>query len=134
MGVSAISNIGNHYCQNTTDLNRYHEILSLGQLPIYRGCKTDNEDVMRREIIQQLVCHFHLDIASIENRWSIDFNSFFAQELEKLKTMELDELISVSAKSIDVGDAGRLLVRNICMVFDRYIDRPDSKGQFSRSV
>jgi len=134
MGVSAISNIGNHYCQNTTDLKRYHEILSHGQLPIYRGCLTDQEDVMRREIIQQLVCHFHLDIPSIEDRWDIDFKTFFARELETLQTMELDNLIKLSAKSIDVGEAGRLLVRNICMVFDRYIDTPESKGLFSRSV
>ena len=134
MGVSAISNIGNHYCQNTTDLDSYHEILSHGQLPIYRGCQTDQEDVMRREIIQQLICHFHLDIPSIENRWNINFKTFFAQELETLLTMEQDNLIKLSSNSIDVGNAGRLLVRNICMVFDRYINTPDSKGTFSRSV
>jgi len=134
MGVSAISNIGNHYCQNTTDTERYHEILSHGQLPIYRGYLTDQEDVIRREIIEQLICHFHLDIPSIENRWSIDFKTFFARELETLQTMQLDNLIELSASSIAVGNAGRLLVRNICMVFDRYLDSPDRKGQHSSSV
>ena len=134
MGVSAISNIGNHYCQNTTDLKRYHEILSHGQLPIYRGCQTDQEDIMRREIIQQLICHFHLEIPSIEKRWGIDFKTFFARELETLQTMEQDNLIKLCSNSIEVGDAGRLLVRNICMVFDRYIDTPEGKKQFSRSV
>jgi len=134
MGVSAISNIGNHYCQNTTDLKTYHDSLSHGELPIYRGCETDQQDVMRREIIQQLVCHFHLDIPAIENRWGINFETYFAAELETLQTMEKDHLIKLSKKSIDVGNAGRLLVRNICMVFDRYIDTPDCKGQFSRSV
>ena len=59
---------------------------------------------------------------------------FFARELETLKTMELDSLIKLSANAINVGNAGRLLVRNICMVFDRYIDTLDSKGQFSQSV
>ena len=134
MGVSAISNIGNHYCQNTTDLSKYHEVLSKGHLPIYRGCFTDQEDVMRREIIQQLVCHFHLDISAVENRWNIDFKTYFAREIEILQTMEQDKLITMSSNAIDVGEAGRLLVRNICMVFDRYIDTAGSKGQFSRSV
>jgi len=134
MGVSAISNIGNHFCQNTTDLNAYHESLLAGQLPIYRGCYTDQEDVMRREIIQHLVCHFRLDIAAIEARWNIDFKSFFADELDTLNTMANDQLLSLSSNGIDVLDAGRLLVRNICMVFDRYINSPDSRGLFSRSI
>jgi len=134
MGISAISNIGNHYCQNTTDLKTYHEELSHNRLPIYRGCLTDQEDVMRREIIQQLVCHFHLDITGIENRWQIDFKSYFANELERLKIMELDGLVDIKGKAIDVLDGGRLLVRNICMIFDRYIDTDNAKGRFSRSV
>lgn len=134
MGVSAISNIGNHYCQNTPDINAYHESLMQGQLPIYRGYYTDQEDVMRREIIQQLVCHFRLDIGAIENRWNIDFKTFFANEVNTLQTMAKDNLLDLSGKSIDVLDRGRLLVRNICMVFDRYIDSPDNRGLFSRSI
>lgn len=134
MGISAISNIGNHYCQNTTDLNAYHESLANGQLPIYRGCYTDQEDAMRREIIQQLICHFQLDMGAIEDRWNIDFKAFFANELESLETMANDKLVTVNKTSIKVLDAGRLLIRNICMVFDRYIGSSDSQGTFSRSI
>lgn len=134
MGVSAISNIGNHYCQNTTDLKAYHESLEKDQLPIYRGCYTDQEDVMRREIIQQLVCHFHLDMEMIESRWNIDFKSFFAKEVDDLQTMANDQLISLNENAIHVLDAGRLLVRNICMVFDRYINSPSNRGLFSRLI
>ncbi len=134
MGVSAISNIGNHYCQNSPDLETYHAELTEGRLPIYRGCQTDQEDVMRREIIQQLVCHFHLDIPTIEARWHIDFKALFANEIEKLKIMEKDQLLKLNSDSIDVCEGGRLLVRNICMIFDRYINTADSKGQFSRLV
>jgi len=134
MGISAISNIGNHYCQNTTDLKTYHEELAQDRLPIYRGCQTDQEDVMRREIIQQLVCHFHLDIPSIESRWNIGFQTHFANELDRLKAMEKDKLVGIEANAIDVREGGRLLVRNICMIFDRYIDTENAKGQFSRSV
>lgn len=134
MGVSAISNIGNHYCQNTSDLKAYHESLAKGQLPICRGCYTDQEDAMRREIIQQLVCHFRLDMKAIETRWNIDFMAFFAKELESLETMANDKLVKRNKASIQVLDAGRLLVRNICMVFDRYIGNHDHQGIFSRST
>lgn len=131
MGISAISNIGNHYCQNTTDLGAYHSSLAQGKLPIYRGCYTDQEDVIRREIILQLVCHFHLDIRTIEDRWNIDFRSFFSNELETLKSMANDQLLRLTSNGINVLDAGRLLIRNICMVFDRYIDSPDNREIFS---
>ncbi len=134
MGVSAISNIGNHYCQNTPDLETYHNELAEDRLPIYRGCQIDQEDLMRREIIQQLVCHFHLDIPTIENRWHIDFKTFFANEMENLKHMEKDKLLELKSDAIEVREGGRLLVRNICMIFDRYINSADSKGQFSRLV
>ncbi len=134
MGVSAISNIGNHYCQNSPVLETYHAELAEGRLPIYRGCQTDQEDVMRREIIQQLVCHFHLDIPTIEARWQIDFKTYFASEIENLEIMEKDRLLDLNNNSIDVCEGGRLLVRNICMVFDRYINTANSKGTFSRLV
>ncbi|MCP3689318.1 MAG: oxygen-independent coproporphyrinogen III oxidase, partial [Gammaproteobacteria bacterium] len=134
MGVSAISNIGNHYCQNSPDLETYHAEIAEGRLPIYRGCQTDQEDVMRRDIIQQLVCHFHLDIPAIEARWQVDFKTFFANEIEKLEIMEKDRLLKLNDNSIDVCEGGRLLVRNICMVFDRYIDTANSKGTFSKLV
>ena len=134
MGISAISNIGNHYCQNTTNLETYHQALAQNRLPIYRGCLTDQEDVLRREIIQQLVCHFHLDIPVIEESWQIDFEKHFIKELESLKAMEKDCLVDIKPDAINILDGGRLLVRNICMIFDRYIGTEGAKGQFSRSV
>lgn len=119
LGISAISNIGNHYCQNATDLKHYHEALRQNRLPIYRGFQTEKEDIMRHEIIQQLLCHFYLDISAFEDRWGINFLAYFASERESLKTMEKDELLKLTDNSITVLETGRLFVRNICMVFDR---------------
>ncbi len=127
MGVSAISNIGSHFCQNTLDIDTYHESLAQCHLPIYRGFYSNQEDAMRREIIQQLVCNFHLDIGSIENHWNIEFKTFFAHELNILEAMSNDRLLYLSDKYIDVGKAGRLLIRNICMVFDRYTESTGSE-------
>jgi len=134
MGVSAISNIGDHFCQNTTDIIVYHEQLRKNKLPIYRGYEAHSNDLLRREIIQQLICFFRLDIASIEQRWSIDFNDYFASELNRLEPMQTDGLLVVTSDEIQVLDDGRLLVRNICMVFDRFIGPRVCNGKFSRLV
>ena len=134
MGVSAISNIGDHFCQNTTDIVAYHEALQKGQLPIYRGCETEFADVVRNDIIQQLICHFNLDITDIENRWHIKFNEQFTKELNQLQIMERDGLLKLESGRITILQSGRLLVRNICMVFDRYIDPAVKTNLFSRIV
>lgn len=134
MGVSAISNIGDHFCQNTTDINVYHEQLGKNKLPIYRGYESQSTDILRRDIIQQLICFFRLDIGNIEQRWSIDFNDYFGPELKRLEPMQADGLLVVTNDEIRVLDDGRLLVRNICMVFDRFIDPQEKDSLFSRLV
>jgi oxygen-independent coproporphyrinogen-3 oxidase len=134
MGVSAISNIGDHFCQNTTDINVYHEQLRENKLPIYRGYETRSSDILRRYIIQQLICFFRLDIGNIEQRWSIKFNDYFAPELKRLEPMQVDGLLVVTNDEIRVLDEGRLLVRNICMVFDRFINPQVKYNLFSRLV
>ncbi len=120
LGISAISNIGNHYSQNTTDLKHYHNELTQNRLPIYRGYKTDQDDVMRQEIIQQLTCYYYLDIPAFESHWEVNFMTYFSNEQKQLKVMEKDKLLELTEKSITVLEVGRLLMRNICMVFDRY--------------
>lgn len=136
LGISAISNIGNHYSQNTTDLKHYHNELTQNRLPIYRGYNSDQDDVMRHEIIQQLTCYHSLDIPAFESRWEINFMTYFGNEQKKLKVMEIDKLLELDEKSITVLEVGRPLVRNICMVFDRYNNGQsgDSENEFSGLV
>ncbi|MFT5658461.1 MAG: oxygen-independent coproporphyrinogen-3 oxidase [Gammaproteobacteria bacterium] len=134
MGVSAISNVGDHFCQNTSDLSAYHDALQKSQLAIIRGCETEFADILRNDIIQQLICHFWLDIGDIEKRWNLDFASYFDKELTRLSAMEQDGLLLLTPDSITILQPGRLLVRSICMVFDRYIDPKINTSLFSRIV
>ena len=131
MGVSAISNIGDHFSQNTNDLKIYHDDLQINRLPIYRGCETNAEDILRREIIQQLICHFKLDFSRIEKLCDIDFKRHFSKELKRLKPMEKDGLLQVSRNEILILASGRLLIRNICMVFDHYISSEEKTSVYS---
>ncbi|MES2297265.1 MAG: oxygen-independent coproporphyrinogen III oxidase [Pseudomonadota bacterium] len=127
-GVSAISGVGATYSQNEKTLDAYYEALDEGKLPVARGLKLDTDDVLRRIIIQMLMCNFELSTRAIEQAWPINFASYFAQELEALKAFEADALVTIEPDWISVTPKGRLLVRNICMVFDRYLREKPVEG------
>ncbi|MYN27772.1 oxygen-independent coproporphyrinogen III oxidase [Duganella levis] len=120
-GVSAISAVGATYSQNEKTLDAYYAKLDDGVLPITRGIKMDNDDLLRRIVIGKLMCNFELSLSSIEQGFPIKFRQYFAAELEKLKAFEDDGLLTVDDEWISVTPKGRLLIRNICMVFDRYL-------------
>ena len=133
-GVSAISQVSDNFSQNTLGLEDYHDSLEHSRLPVVRGYHSHDDDLLRREIIQQLVCHFHLDTRKLARAWGIDFDEYFAEEMELLAEMEKDGLLALEGDEIVVLPPGRLLVRNICMVFDRYQGQPDARGTFSRTI
>lgn len=133
-GVSAISHVSDNFSQNTTDLTAYHDSLGAAQLPVVRGFQSDRDDLLRREIIQDLVCHFRLDLRKLSKKWAIDFNRQFANELERLQDMAQDGLLELTNDEIIILQPGRLLVRNICMIFDRYQQTSNVSGLFSRTV
>ncbi|GAB2858305.1 oxygen-independent coproporphyrinogen III oxidase [Pseudoduganella ginsengisoli] len=124
LGVSAISSVGNTYSQNEKTLDAYYEQLELGRLPVARGFRLNADDLLRRHIIQQLMCNFELAVASLEQAYPIRFNQYFAKELAELKALEDDGLVSYDGAWLSVTLKGRLLIRNICMVFDRYLGMP----------
>ena len=121
MGVTAIGSIGNSFSQNVRTENEYFAALDEGRLPIYRGYELNDDDLLRREVITQLICHFRLSFSDIERRFGIQFTEYFAMELETLKKMEEDGLLTLTTDGIEVAPAGVLLIRNICMVFDAYL-------------
>ena len=134
VGVSAISQVADNFSQNAIRLDEYHQSLVAGRLPIVRGYRSDRDDLLRRAIIQSLICHFTLDIRRIESDWDIDFRAQFPTELAELRAMEIDGLLSLDDERIEVADGGRLLIRNICMVFDRYRRRARVEPMFSRTL
>jgi oxygen-independent coproporphyrinogen III oxidase len=124
LGVSAISSVGNTYSQNEKTLDAYYEQLELGRLPVARGIRLNADDLLRRHVIQQLMCNFELAVASLEQAYPIRFDQYFAKELAQLKALEDDGLVSYDGAWLSVTLKGRLLIRNICMVFDRYLALP----------
>jgi oxygen-independent coproporphyrinogen-3 oxidase len=122
MGITSISKVGNSYSQNVKTLEEYYDLIDQGRLPVMRGIELDADDLLRREIINQLICHYKLDIPKIEQQFGIHFSDYFSAELEALPQMQKDGLLTLDSKAIQVLPAGWLLIRNVCMVFDRYLN------------
>ncbi len=133
LGVSAISQIGDLYCQNQTDLAAYQESLSQGQLATQRGLRCSADDRLRRSVIQSLMCTFHLDIGALERAHGVDFRSYFASAWPALEQMAGDGLLTLSPSEIKVLPAGRLLIRVICMQFDHYLSH-EADERYSRVI
>ncbi|SEI79045.1 oxygen-independent coproporphyrinogen III oxidase [Pseudomonas sp. NFR16] len=133
LGVSAISQVGDLYAQNSNDLTEYQSLLASDQLATKRGLLRNADDRLRRAVIGQLICHFQLDFASIEATFAIDFRNYFADEWPQLLDMATDGLIELDARGLAVTPSGRLLVRSICMVFDAYLSM-QNRQRFSRVI
>lgn len=133
MGVTSISMVGNSYSQNTRSADEYYALLDQGRLPVFRGIALSEDDLIRRDIINKLMCHFVLKIPEIEAQYKIVFSDYFEQELKSLAEMENDGLLELDKRTIKIKPAGRLLIRNVCMVFDRYLFETTSK-RFSRVI
>ena len=121
LGVSAISQIGDLYCQNDSDINLYQHTLDQDQLATTRGLRCNQDDRIRRQVIQHLVCEFELHFEPIEKAFGIRFRDYFASAWPALEQMAADGLIQLSDEALVVLPEGRLLVRALCMQFDHYL-------------
>lgn len=134
MGVSAISSVNNSYSQNEKTLEGYYAALNEDRLPIIRGIGLTDDDVLRRDIIQQLSCHFACDFEVIENSYGVDYEQYFQAEIQALKELEADELVALKGKNVAITPSGRLLVRTICMVFDTRLQEQKETQRFSKVI
>ena len=131
-GVSAIGKIGPSYSQNAKTLDEYYLMLDQKKLPVLRGVQLTSDDLVRRAVIQALACHFALAKESISIAHLIDFDRYFAPELRDLERLEADGLVELEKDWIHVTARGRLLVRAVCMVFDKYLRASEQRARYSR--
>ncbi|MCJ7553724.1 MAG: oxygen-independent coproporphyrinogen III oxidase [Ignavibacteriaceae bacterium] len=134
IGITSISQLRNIYAQNFKTEKEYYTAIDNGILPTTKGYRLTEDDHIRREVIMKLMCNFELDFREIENQFNIDFKKYFAWGLNNLTEMQNDDLIDVSDNGIKVKNMGRLLIRNIAMNFDGYIERKEDKAKYSRTV
>ena len=133
-GVSAIGKVGPTYYQNLKTLDEYYAALDAGRLPVLRGVELTQDDLVRRAVIHSLMCNFAVSIESIEISHLIEFRSVFARELEELRGLEQDGLVEIQPDWIVVTPRGRLLVRAVCAVFDRYLRQQRQRATYSKVI
>lgn len=132
LGVSAISRVGATYSQNLRALDDYYAALDSDRLPVGAGVVLARDDLMRRAVIQALICQFRLSIESFESAYLVEFAEYFSRELEDLKRLEEDGLVEVQPEWIVITPRGRLLVRIVCMAFDRYLREGRQMAGYSK--
>jgi oxygen-independent coproporphyrinogen-3 oxidase len=133
-GISAIGKVGTVYVQNVKTLEQYYDRLDANVLPVLRGIELEADDVLRREVIQKLMCDFDLDFGAVGAKYGIRFGDYFSTELGALAPLAADGLVEVSANAIKVTASGRLLVRSIAMVFDRRLREAHERARYSRVI
>ena len=134
LGVSAIGRVGDCYAQNRKTLPEWSEWVGSGEMPVWRGIALTPDDVLRRTIIETVMCHGELDYDSISRQFSIEFPHYFADSLHGLEQLQHDGLIRMNPDGFETTAEGRLLLRPIAMVFDAYLRTAESAPKFSRVI
>ncbi len=134
LGVSAIGKIGPTYSQNFRTLEEYYDCLNRGLVPIMRGIELTADDLVRRAVIQALMCHFELSKEAIEKAHVVEFDNYFAPELLELEGFERQGLLTLEDCWINVTPRGRFAIRDICMVFDKYLRTDLERRRYSKLI
>jgi oxygen-independent coproporphyrinogen-3 oxidase len=134
LGITAIGSVGASYVQNVRNLDDYYNRLDQGRLPVLRGLELTAEDVLRRSLIQSLMCHGSVSIESLELAHLIDFRRHFAGEIEDLQPMIRDGLVELDREWLSVTPRGRLLIRSVAMVFDQYLRTRQRTASYSKVI
>lgn len=134
LGVSSIGRIGSTYSQNAKTMEEYCDFIDQGRFPVVRGLSLSADDLVRRAVIMAIMCQGKLSFESIEAAHSIEFQSYFSAEMEALKKLADQGLVTVGESGLDVTATGWFFVRAVAMVFDRYLQGDRSRARFSKII
>jgi len=134
LGLTSIGYVGGNFFQNAKDMDDYEADIQGNHFSVFRGYQLTGEDHLRRHVIMRLMCDFSLDYKAFESEYNIDFKAHFADTLEDLKAMQDDHLLTLKNDGMQVLTAGRLLIRNIAMVFDEHLRAKQGETKFSKVI
>lgn len=130
IGPSALCGFTKYYAQNVYSLEEYASGLAKDNFPILRGYKLTEDDIIRKDVIYNLLCYFHIDFKAVENKFKIDFKKYFENELELLDNLSKDGILTFSKTGIDITPMGHFFVRNVCTIFDKYFKNSKSSTTY----
>ncbi len=135
IGLTSIGEGKDYYVQNYKDMRDYEAAIDEGRLPVHRGVKLSEDDVLRNFVIMELMSNFKLNIKRVEKEFNIDFSKYFADALSDLQEFVEADLVTITDKEIDINITGTMLIRNIAMPFDAYMKKTDdNKKRFSKTI
>ena len=130
-GASAIGCLRQGYVQNAVPFAAYAEAINAGDLAVAKGIELTPQDIMRRDVIERLMCDLHVDLGDVAGRYNAA-SSDFREEVAALQGMARDGIVELSKDQIDITETGRPLVRTVCAVFDAYLGQ--GTARHSRAV
>ena len=134
-GVSAISDAGGAYAQNVKGIADYYRRLDSGELPVERGWVLTDDDRLRREVINEVMCNFVADLERLAGRHGRRAVDCFTAERAELERLVAEGLVELDDWTVTLTPLGRAVVRNVAMIFDAYMERlSDAKPRFSQTV
>lgn len=133
-GITSIGQVGNAYAQNYKTEKEYIESIDNGQIPVFKGYYMNDDDILRRYVITKVMCDFELDFSMVEEKFNIKFEEYFSWGMSRLDELIKDELISIVNRKLMVSEMGRLLIRNVAMNFDGFLERKEDTAKYSRTV
>ena len=136
LGASSIGKLGDTYAQNYKTLHDYYQAIDSGHLAVHRGLELNDDDRLRRSVIQSIMCRARVDFAGVDSAWAVRFEDYFARELAALQPLIADGLLVMRERSFELTPIGRLLMRNVAMCFDAYLPghQQSDTPRFSRAV
>jgi len=135
IGVTSIGDGVDYYAQNFKTLKEYEDAIDNGNLPVFKGYSLSDDDILRQYVIMELMANFSLDMKKVEEKFNINFEDYFSDALNALKEFEEAELLTITDKKINVNQTGSMLIRNISMPFDAYLNNiPEDKRRFSKTI
>lgn len=134
LGVSSISNIGNSFSQNVKDLQTYYQAIDNKKNVQEKGVNLSQDDIIRGDVIHELMCNLYLDKNVINEKYDINFDQYFTEDLPLLTSFITDGLVEHTNDFIRVDQKARLLIRIICMSFDAYMKQHVNQQRFSRVI
>jgi oxygen-independent coproporphyrinogen-3 oxidase len=134
LGITSISQVGNCYAQNFKTEKEYIEAIDNKQIPVFKGYYMNDDDILRKYVISKVMCDFELDFRAVEDKFNINFDEYFSWGIPQLDELIQDGLISLEDRKLNVSEMGRLLIRNVAMNFDGFLERKEDTAKYSRTV
>lgn len=131
-GMSSISQNGISYRQNIKELDQWHAAIENNVIPAQKGYHMTDEDKLRKDVIMTIMCSGNVVYKKFNDKFGINFEDHFAGAIAQLAEPAKDGLVAFNDDGFQVTDNGRLLLRNIAMPFDEYLQ--SGPGRHAKTI